>query len=762
MDALLNQVLEATKAAQVTDLLEAVQSAHRISWLPVGDIDNNFGIINMGKDPAGGLIERVTNALDAVIERRWQELSQPAHLPSPRAAVREWWDVPDGKLGKVEDLRRIKDDLAEQVTVTLLDGDRADLPTLEIRDLGVGLRSQEFKDSILGLNKNRKLQKRFLAGAFGQGGSTALAHSEYTLIVSRHINISNSKTDPVAATVVRFNPGNIQTDKHGRYEYLIDKSSGFPMIFDASEEEFPAGTLVRHVAMQLSKYTAVMTAPTGSLWFLAHNYLFDPVIPFTLEEKRSTKGNARRSAGGNHRLLSRSDSTEYKNSAKRTFNSGEIEINWWVIKADSPEAKNRITQYTMASQPIIVTYNGQKQGYFPNTLIKNDLKLPYLDRYIVVHVDCDGLDNDSRRQLFTSTRESLKETQLGDNLRQIVLESLQEDDNLRRLDHERKQRYVRNVDSSSLENIRRRLAKRVNVFARGSGRTSPDRPVDVPRGPPGPPPVAIPVQDPPTFIRITNANPRPVYAGRTFTLKFETDAKADYFRNPGSFIAAINPPSFGSFTGVANILDGHGKAFFKAAPDVEIGMLAEITLEVRPPISPTIRAQTSVKVAVLPDTSGENPGAGHTPNITPHWVGEGDDQWDEWGWDESSVAKVMKDDESINVFVSSDNSRLSTLIGRAQRHSTEAVDAIKEFYLEHISYHALIAELDDEQIEGGTTSSDDEHTPPLIDIEMKHANDTLCGIIESLFNMFVAGTIETEEVAQSELESSVSAVSTGD
>ena len=83
--------------------------------------------------------------------------------------------------------------------------------------------------------------------------------------------------------------------------------------------------------------------------------------------------------------------------------------------------------------------------------------------------------------------------------------------------------------------------------------------------------------------------------------------------------------------------------------------------------------------------------------------------------------------------------------------------------MEHIAYHALIAELDDERLEGGTTKGDDENAPPLIEIEMKHANDTLCGIIESLFNMFVTGTIEQpDDVVASEVNSVTATVSAGD
>lgn len=418
------------------------------------------------------------------------------------------------------------------------------------------------------------------------------------------------------------------------------------------------------------------------------------------------------------------------------------------MKADSSEAKNRITQYSLASQPIIVTYNGQRQGYFPNTVVKNDLKLPYLERYIVVHVDCDGLDNDSRRQLFTPTRESLKETSLGDNLRQIITETLREDDNLRRLDLERKHRYVKNVDSSSVENIRRRLAKRVAVFRSGSGRSGPrgsgpSEKVSVSK------PLSIPTQDPPTFIRITSANPRTVHAGRTFTLKFETDARPDYFREPGTFIAAISPPSFGSFTGLANVLDGHGKAFFRASSDAQIEEVAEIVLEVRPPRSPTIRATAHVEVVAPPEKGGDSPGRDRTPNINPSWVAQGEDHWNEWGWTEKSVAKVMADEESIDVFVSAGNRRLDGLIARAQRQSTQAVDAIKDFYLEHIAYHALVAEMDEERAEGAF--GDGEEDPaPYLDFEFKHACDTVCGIIESLFEMFITGAMESEPVHSEE------------
>jgi len=586
MTSILERLFEATTVRAVTDILATLTKECRIAWRPVGGRENNLATINLGSDPAAGLIERVTNAIDAVLEREWIEQGQPTNIRSPRAAVERWFGISEGKLENVEDLREPKIvGLSSRVKVTLYDSERADRPTVDIRDYGIGLRAEEFASSILSLNENRKLKKFFLAGAFGQGGSTALSYSQYTVFISRAIPVGSS-SHPVAATIVRFNPGNLETDKHGLYEYIIDHSTGQPFIFDVSEEVFPPGTLVRHVAMDLGKYNKVMTAPTNSLWYLAHHYLFDPVLPFRIEEQRNnTSKGQNRSVAGNHRLLTRSDYTEYRRQAIRTLRNGSVTITWWVLSAEGENARDRITQYTLPSKPIVITYNGQKQGGLPNTIVRDDLKLPYLERYLIVHVNCDHLDNESRRQLFPTTRESLRDTSILEDLRRLVTETLEGDDELRRLDRERKQRYIQRADSQSVENIRRRLANRVKVVVMSGGQGSSPRsrhtesisqPSERQQRP------LIPVQEPPTLLEITSPNPRHVYAGRNFVINFRTDADPVYFLNPDTFIAVINPPSFGQYTGTTNVRNGYGTAYFTVSEDNEVGSTGEITLELRP------------------------------------------------------------------------------------------------------------------------------------------------------------------------------------
>lgn len=736
-----SRLLETTTVKDLVEIISEIQSSGtRIAWKPVGGNDNNLAIINLGSDPAAGVIERVTNAIDAVLELEWTEKNQPPHLTSPRVAVESWFGIKEGKLGNLKkDALRKLDDISSRIQVTLRDSDRADKPTVDIRDRGIGILPEECGDTILSLNKNRKLRKLFLAGAFGQGGSTALAYSHFTAVFSRKVK-TNGKSNPFWFTIVRFNPGDPNVDKHGVYEFMVDHANGCPIVVDIPEKDFPSGTLVRHYTMEVGKYSAVMTAPTGSLWFLVHNYLFDPVLPFRIEDARKGKNSNTRTVTGNHRLLTQGEYTEYQRSAVLTFRDGAVTINWWVLSADGEAARSRITQYVAVSKPIIVTYNGQKQGDFPNTVIKDDLKLPYLDRYLVVHVDCDKLDAESRRQLFPTTREALRDTPIGDDLRRLISETLAGDGELKRLDHERKKRYLKHEDQTAVENIRKRLAKRVKVFASagGSGHgpsvTPPDHSVNPnPKQP-------IPVQDPPTFIKITSATPRKVYAGRSFTLKFETDARPEYFLNPDNFIAVVAPPSFGQYTGTTNVRNGYGVAYFRALEDIDIGAKGKITLEIRPPRSQALSDAIEVEVVELPQTAGSDDGSSQTPNINPHWVSEGDAFWVDNGWNRTSVAKVTKEEDSVDIYVSADNERLSQLISKAQRRDTTAVDVVKNFYLEHVSFFALLQDIDrTNRNTAQQNNDDDEHGP---DAALNHACETVCGIIDGLFDILITSTAE--------------------
>jgi hypothetical protein len=142
-----------------------------------------------------------------------------------------------------------------------------------------------------------------------------------------------------------------------------------------------------------------------------------------------------------------------------------------------------------------------------------------------------------------------------------------------------------------------------------------------------------------------------------------------------------------------------------------------------------------VEVVDVPETAGGDEGSAQTPNINPRWVSEGEPFWIDNGWDRTSVALVTREEDSVDVWVSADNERLSQLIARAQRRSIEAVDVLKNFYLEHVSFFALLQDIDRTSRDGVAPSPDEEDG--IGDMPLKHACETVCGIIEGLFEVLV-------------------------
>jgi len=82
-----------SQAADLTAANQAVRELERhflYTWRPVGDNEANYGLINIGSDPGNALIERVTNAIDGVVEREAlrQQGKKAGPVPaSPREAV---------------------------------------------------------------------------------------------------------------------------------------------------------------------------------------------------------------------------------------------------------------------------------------------------------------------------------------------------------------------------------------------------------------------------------------------------------------------------------------------------------------------------------------------------------------------------------------------------------------------------------------------------------------------------------------------------
>ena len=748
MKEIFKSLLAAHKPEQVREVIMIIGKA-KYRFEPVGNRKNNLATINIGTDPAAGVTERITNAIDAVLEKEWIDQEEPTDIKTPRRASELWFNIEQGKISKISDSNdeRLRS-LSPKVKVTLTDSGQKTKPTVEIRDLGIGLEPEQFSKTILDLNGNNKIGKLHLMGAYGQGGSTALSYNNLTLIISRPFFGDKRKKPKVAWTIVRINPGDVNKDKHEWYEYMVDKGTGQPFVTEIDDKEFEPGTLVRHIMMDLGKFKGNMTAPGTGLWYLAHNYLFDPIIPFTISDERGSKP-VNRTVTGNNRLLTNTDFLDYPQEVPLTFKDGKVIIYYWVLNTTGDNPKTRIKNYVMPSQPIVITFNGQKQGVIGNTLIKNDLKLPFLDNYLIVQIEADNMDNDSKRQLFSSTRESLRDTSILEELKKLTLDTLAADDELKRLDRERKQRYFTQEDTSALDNLRKRLARRINTFLKSSGSGNSVTATKTNESHNSEKLPEIPVEDPPTFFEIVTPSPKEVYQNKSFAIKFKTDAHPSYFNKAETFVAFIEPQSFGMFTGTARVVDGYGLAHFRVSEETQIGDEGQITLELRPPRQKSFNSAVDIVAIERPeDSNPSGDGDNKTPNIQVEFVDRNNPWFQENEWNDLSVAQVLDDQDGVIIYVSAENKNLTKLVARAQRYSEEAVDSIQNKYLEHISFYAFMANKVEPSklFSEGQESLQGEFVEKLRDEYMKNVSETVCGMINDFFEPIITETVENDSV----------------
>ena len=178
-------LLEATRKPEVATIIKKLEEKG-FRWEAVGGIENNSGTIDIGADPAECLAERITNAIDAVVEREWRDHHFHETQPStPREAAERWFNIPKGQLSRLIEKERRR--LAESIRVTLHESDVKDSPTISILDSGVGQHPSDFKSTLLSLHQKNKIDLHFLMGAYGQGGAAVYPWCEYAVIVSRRV-----------------------------------------------------------------------------------------------------------------------------------------------------------------------------------------------------------------------------------------------------------------------------------------------------------------------------------------------------------------------------------------------------------------------------------------------------------------------------------------------------------------------------------------------------------------------------------------------
>jgi hypothetical protein len=684
---LLSELAGTRSLDEARRVVAKLEKDHGFRWRALADRENNYGSVNIGSDPGYAFVERVTNAIDAVIEREaLRRLSGPknkgAAVPAtPREAVETWFKVPGGRVCNLPDIKT-RQRLADDVVVRILDGATRKQPTVEVRDRGVGLTPRLLPLTLLSIGASNKIAKPYLAGAYGQGGSTALAFSPFgALFVSRRQPdlLADGDTDLIAVTFARYNPLDPETNKNGRYEYLVKADNDVAGLEPGDLPAFEAGTAVVHFNLEIAQYSERMTQLTKSMWWLLQNALFDPVLPFWAEEQRRVvlgkEQPDRRAIAGNYTRLTDDarDKVEHHDHVEISLNDDGTDIvraNYWVIKASEDGGRDTpITSYVDQHRPVTYTFFGQTHGTDDRRFVSERLALSHLARFLIVQIELDRVTGSARRDLLSTTRDRLKQTSSYFLMQERIREALSEDEELIRLNEERKEALLSKQSEAERAKMRERFAKLMERFhagidaeAKGKGAAAEGRP---PR-PPGPREALkpLPTKDRPTFIRIANTQrPVPIQHERHALLRLESDAPNGYLAAHvhAKLLLVCEPEGVVALESRSDFRGGRSRMTVRPTEKAKPGTGGTLTVYL---ITPDDK-QLSAKVAFAIEKEREDSTSGSSGRAhvqVPDPIPITKDQWGTLRWDADSVAEVKEDGREIKIYVNMDNKHITKLL----------------------------------------------------------------------------------------------------
>lgn len=566
----------------------------------MGGRENNKGTVEVSGDAGRSLVERLTNGIDAVLELEHDLHKGTPNCRSPKEAATAWLNVPDGGLSDMTNMQRRG--LAQQVAIRVFSGDGRDLRTVEVRDFGIGLTPDQMPRTILSLNESNKVQKHYLAGAYGQGGSSTFAACKYTFIASRH-----SDYPFMGFTLVCYEDLPPDKFKVGRYVYLTFE--GKVLAAEVPLEEFEAGTIVKHFGYDLSSYSGKLGP--NSVYGLLNQILFDPLMPVWLEDheihsiNRVIKG-SRNALNG---AVDYGDEEGYRGPSLshhiRLYHTklgdfGRLGIEYWVLDPGDDPKEKPIKAFVNPTKPIVLTLNGQNQEEMSQLLIRKNAELPYLAHRLIIHVDCNDLTPTAKRGLFVSNREGARRGAIHDLIQQEVVKALKTDDDLVRLNNEARLHSRKSQDESAVQQVRQAVARLLRLRGidigegYGSVPSGQGKDIDHPTRPHKSRPRTQPldIHEPPTYIRIVWDENDEVtfYPEQRRYVRIETDANSFYHdpHNPAKSRINIIANDGVIVNGSTHLEGGRMRAIFEGASAATVGGKGSIRVELSRPGQPML------------------------------------------------------------------------------------------------------------------------------------------------------------------------------
>lgn len=714
-----------------------------LHWIPYGGNTSNISTIGLATKAGRSLSERITNAIDAILEERaTTALSKPN---SPQRAASEWFgrpvSSPDSGLYKWSYTDGNYD---RRSSVIISPSETENAPTIDVLDYGTGLEADQFSKTILSLQSGNKMNKRYLLGTFGQGGSSTLGFCEYALVVSRPAR----NPEHLAFTLIRVL--NLSEDyKEDCYAYLaVRKPEGsftVPSIAIADEElvihnapsrlrlaGLRTGTIVRHYSYKLAGLTGVLSPVSGNLYHYLQYSMFDTLLPFRvidLREKEREKNEIVK--GSRNRLMEyteAADAAESEDSRTqlRHFRPMEfvvphgaiepcIGIEYWVV---FNYEKKKGGEYTLRRDsnglfvqkrlPIVGTLNGQNQGELSAQMLR-DIGLGLVARHIIIHLDGTNANNKTRRELFSTTREGFKEGPVLLSIMQVLEKMLREDRKLHAIEQELIEKLTSKETEATDEEVKKQITRllleagfvaRVDGQASGDGQGDRQR-VSEPKRKQYKTHEPLPTLPFPQVTKFKIVTPLPkmeIRLNDTETLLVETDADAEFDRR--SLIAVRCEPGQLELASKAPLRGGRIRWRFRTSSAATQGTKGTIVTTITRLDGSQLT--DSIEYEILPELT--KPAKQEKGQVPPFKVIPIDPENEKWAlvWPDledtpdkiTSVAyrPITTPDGGINVYYSTVFTPFKSQVEKLKLQSEALYSLFKTNYEIWIGYHAILQE----------------------------------------------------------------------
>ncbi|GEM_PF-3511327 len=466
MKNLFFRLLNAQDEESVTKLINNnSQTFAQKNWFPVDNNDNNFGLIeSQGKNPERALIEKITNAIDAVLIRECKARKiDPESSSAPKSikqALELFFKIENGDLNSIT--KEKKDKLASLIYV-VAENFKDKRANFYLIDKGEGQSPKKFKETFLKFGGN-KSKTYFVHGRFGTGSFGVLPNcgdNKYQLILSKSFLDESNLYGSWGWTLIRKNRSQDVQTKHAWYEYLTNDGEIFEFLekdlaksvkdcikysrLDLSS--FSSGTVIKLYSYDLP-YSSDVDRDLNRIF---NRYLFAPALPFRIldAQTKSNVGPGKEVDGNLNRLKKNKEELEGPSIPTTKIQKvllpklGSVDIDIYIAK----KRKNKKSfieseRISNNNECIFFIRNGQSHGEFSRQFLRDNLGLEYIAKDIAIYIDCSESPSVEFDDVFPPTRDSMRENRHRIAVEAIIKNELKNNEFLKEFNMKRRSEAI--------------------------------------------------------------------------------------------------------------------------------------------------------------------------------------------------------------------------------------------------------------------------------------------------------------------------------